>query len=78
MGVKANFVLSIPVLVIVGIGFALAVQLFLPQPAPLSEEKVSALVEEKTKICVVKEKVKEIIKGAVVALKPAVPGKGKK
>jgi len=78
MGVKANFVLSIPVLVILGIGFALAVQLFLPQPASLSEEKVSALVEEKTKICVVKEKVKEIIEGTVAALKPAVPGKGKK
>jgi len=78
MGVKTNFVLSIPVLVIVGIGFALVVQLFLPQPVPLSEEKVSALVEEKTKICVVKEKVKGIIEGAVAALKPAVPGKGKK
>lgn len=73
-----NFVLSIPVLVIVGIGFALAVQLFFPQPVPLSEEKVSALVEEKTKICVVEEKVKEIIEGTVAALKPAVPGKDKK
>lgn len=69
-----NFVLSTPVLVIVGIGFALAVQLFLPQPVPLSEEKISALVEEKTKICVVEEKVKEIIEGIVAALKPAVPG----
>jgi len=72
MGVRMNFVLSVVALVIAIVGCLLAVRLTL-QPAPLSEEKVSAVVEEKTKTFVTEEKVKEIVEGAVATLKPAAP-----
>ena len=72
MGVRMNFVVSVVALVIAVVGCLLAVRLTL-QPAPLSEEKVSAVVEEKTKTFVTEEKVKEIVEGAVATLKPAAP-----
>lgn len=72
MGVRMNFVVSVVALVIAIVGCLLAVRLTL-QPAPLSEEKVSAVVEEKTKAFVTEEKVKEIVEGAVATLKPAAP-----
>ena len=72
MGVRMNFVVSVVALVIAIVGCLLAVRLTL-QPAPLSEEKVSAIVEEKTKTFVTEEKVKEIVEGAVATLKPAAP-----
>ena len=72
MGVRMNFVVSIVALVIAIVGCLLAVRLTL-QPAPLSEEKVSAVVEEKTKTFVTEEKVKEIVEGAVATLKPTAP-----
>ena len=77
MGVKMNFVLSIVALVIAIVGCVLAVRLSFFQPAPLSEEKVTAMIEEKTKTYVTEEKVKEIVEGAIAALKPAVPEEGK-
>ena len=73
MGVKMNFVLSIVALVIAIVACVLAVQLFFFQTAPLSEEKVSAMIEEKTKTYVTEEKVKGIVEEAIAALKPAVP-----
>ncbi len=72
MGVRMNLVLSIVALVIAIIGCLLAVRLTL-QPAPLSEEKVSTVVEDKTKIFVTEEKVKEIVGAAVAGLKPVGP-----
>lgn len=72
MGVRMNFVVSVVALVIAIVGCLMAVRLTL-QPAPLSEEKVSAVVEEKTKTFVTEEKVKEIVEGAVATLKPAAP-----
>ncbi len=72
MGVRMNFVVSVVALVIAIVGCLLAVRLTL-QPAPLSEERVSAVVEEKTKTFVTEEKVKEIVEGAVATLKPAAP-----
>ncbi len=54
----------------------LVVRLSFSQPAPLSEEKVSALIEEKTKTYITEEKVKEIVEGAIAALKPAAPERG--
>jgi len=72
MGARMNFVLSIVALVIAVVGCLLAVRLTL-QPAPLSEEKVSAIVEEKTNTFVIEEKVKEIVEGAVATLKPTTP-----
>ncbi len=72
MGVRMNFVVSVVALVIAIVGCLLAVRLTL-QPAPLGEEKVSAVVEEKTKTFVTEEKVKEIVEGAVAPLKPAAP-----
>lgn len=42
----------------------LIVRLSFFQPAPLSEEKVSAMIEEKAK---------EIVEEVIAALKPAVP-----
>ena len=72
MGVRMNFVVSVVALVIAIVGCLLAVRLTL-QPAPLSEEKVSAVVEEKTKTFVTEEKVKEIVEGAVATLKPTAP-----
>lgn len=72
MGVRMNFVVSVVALVIAIVGCLLAVRLTL-QPAPLGEEKVSAVVEEKTKTFVTEEKVKEIVEGAVATLKPAAP-----
>lgn len=76
MGVKMNFVLPIVALVIAIVGCVLAVRLSFFQPAPLSEEKVSVMIEEKTKTYITEEKVKEIVEGAIAALKPAVPEEG--
>ena len=73
MGVKMNFVLPIVALVIAIVACVLAVRLSFLQPAPLTEEKVSALIEEKTKTYITEEKVKEIVEGAIAALKPTVP-----
>ncbi len=75
MGVKMNLTLSIVALVIAIVGCVLAVRLTL-QPAPLSEEKAAALIEEKTKTYVTEEKVKEIVEGAIAAPKPAAPEEG--
>ena len=76
MGVKLNFVLSIVALVIAIVGCVLAIRVSFFQPAPLSEEKVTALIEEKTKTYVTEEKVKEIVEGAIAVLKPAAPEEG--
>jgi 16S rRNA A1518/A1519 N6-dimethyltransferase RsmA/KsgA/DIM1 with predicted DNA glycosylase/AP lyase activity len=78
MGAKMNFVLSIVTLVIAIVGCVLAVRLSFFGPAPLSEDKVAAMIEEKTKTYVTEEKVKEIVEGAVTALIPAAPEEGKK
>ncbi|MEA1963775.1 MAG: YbhB/YbcL family Raf kinase inhibitor-like protein [Candidatus Aerophobetes bacterium] len=48
MGVKANFVLSMVALVVAIVGCVLAVRVSFFQPAPLSEKKVTAMIEEKT------------------------------
>ena len=77
MGVKMNFVLSIVALVIAIAGCVLAVRVSFFGPAPLTEEKAIVLIEEKTKIYITEEKVKEIVEGAVAALKPAAPEEGK-
>ncbi|MCK4419367.1 hypothetical protein KAV79_06135 [Candidatus Aerophobetes bacterium] len=77
MGVKMNFGLSIVALVIAIVGCVLAVRLTL-QPAPLSEEKAITLIDEKTKIYITEEKVKEIVEEAIAILKPAAPEEGKK
>ena len=76
MGVKMNFVLSIVALVIAIVGCVLAVRLSFFQPTPLSEEKVTAMIEEKTKAYITEEKVMEIVEGAIAALKPAAPEEG--
>jgi len=76
MGVKMNFALSIVALVIAIVGCILVVRLSFFQPAPLSEEKATALIEEKTKTYVTEEKVKEIVEEAIAALKPAAPEEG--
>jgi|GEM_PF-2866986 len=78
MGVKMNFVLPIVALVIAIVACVLAVRLSFFQPAPLSEEKVSVMIEEKTKTYITEEKVKEIVEGVIAALKPAAPGEGEK
>jgi len=78
MGVKMNFVLSIVALVIAIVGCVLAVRVSFLGLAPLSEEKVLALIEEKTKTYITEEKAKEIVEGAVAALKPAAPEEGEK
>jgi len=72
-----NFVFSIVALVIAIVGCVLALRLFFFQPTPLSKEKVTAMIEEKTKTYVTEDKVKEIVEGAIAALKPAVPEEGK-
>ncbi|MBA7492453.1 hypothetical protein ES702_03003 [subsurface metagenome] len=77
MGVKMNFVLSIVALVIAIVGCVLAVRVSFLGPAPLSEEKVLALIEEKTKTYVTEEKVKEIVEETIATLKPALPEEGK-
>ena len=66
-----NSILSITALVIAIVGCVLIIRASFFRPAPLSEEKVSAMIEEKTKTFVTKEKVKGIIKEAIAALKPA-------
>ena len=78
MGVKMNFVLPIVALVIAIVACVLAVRLSFFQPAPLSEEKVSVMIEEKTKTYITEEKVNEIVEGAIAALKPAVSEEGEK
>jgi len=78
MGVKMNFVLPIVALVIAIVACVLVVRLSFFQPAPLSEEKVSVMIEEKTKTYITEEKVKEIVEGAIAALKPAAPEEGEK
>jgi len=45
---------------------------------PLGGEKVLALIEEKTKTYATEEKVKEVVEGAIAALKLAVPEEGEK
>jgi hypothetical protein len=77
MAVKMNFVLSIVALVIAIVGCGLVVRLSFFQPAPLSEEKVTAMIEEKTKTYVTEDKVKEIVEGAIATLKAAAPEEGK-
>ncbi|MEA1964722.1 MAG: YbhB/YbcL family Raf kinase inhibitor-like protein, partial [Candidatus Aerophobetes bacterium] len=47
MGAKISFVISTVALVIAVVGCVLAVQLFFFQPAPLTEEKATVLIEEK-------------------------------
>jgi len=78
VGVKMNFVLSIVALVIAIVGCVLAVRLSFFGPAPLTEEKALALIEEKTKTYITEEKVKEIVEGAITTLKPALPEEGEK
>ncbi len=75
MGVKINGVLSIVALAVAIVGCVLAARFTFFQAAHLSEENVSALIEEKTKTYVTEEKVKKIVKGATAALEPAVPEK---
>ena len=75
-GVKMNFVLSLVALVIAVVACVLAVQLVFFQPAPLSEKRISAMVEEKTKTYITEERAREIVEGAIAVLKPAVPGEG--
>jgi len=71
MGVKTNFILSIVALVIAIVGCTLAIRLSFFQPTPLSEEKVAAIIEEKTKTYITEERVKEIVEEAITALKTA-------
>lgn len=77
MGMRTNFVLSIIALVIAIVGCALVVWMFFFQPAPLTEERAAALVEEKTKAYVTEEKVKKIVEEAVAGLKLAPAEEGK-
>lgn len=75
MGVKINFVFSIVALAVAIVGCVLAARLTFFQPAHLSEENVTALIEEETKTYVTEEKVKKIVEGVMTALKPTVPEK---
>ena len=61
MGVKMNFVLSIVALVVAIVGCVLAIRLSFFQPAPLSEEKVAAMIETSIENRVTEERVLEII-----------------
>lgn len=77
MGAKMNFGLSIAALVIAIVGCLLAVRLSFFKLVPVNEEKVTAMIEEKTKTYVTEEKVKEIVEGTIAALMPAAPKEGK-
>jgi len=72
MGVKTNFVLSIAALVIAIVGCVLVVRLFFPESPPLSEERVSVLIEEKTRTYITEEKIKEIFEQLMGKLKETV------
>jgi len=67
MGVKIIFVISIIALVVAIVGCVLAVWLFFFQPAPLSEEKVSAIIEKK--IDKLSSQIKTLQKGEIEHLK---------
>jgi len=56
-----NFVLSIVALVIAIVGCVVAVRLLFFQPLPLGEEKISAMIEEKTKGYITEGKATEIV-----------------
>ena len=73
MGVKMNFVFSIVALVIAIVGCALAVRVSFFQPAPLSEEKVTAMIETSIENRVTEERVLEIIKEKIAEVKPVAP-----
>lgn len=77
IGTRANFVISIVALIIAVVGCTLAVWMFFFQPAPLTQEKATALIEEKTKPYLTEEKVKKIVEEAVAGLKPAAAEEGK-
>lgn len=62
MGIRLNFLLSIVALVIAIVGCVIAVRLLFFQPPPLGEEKISAMIEEKTKDYITKDKTTEIVK----------------
>ena len=73
MGVKMNFVLSIVALVIAIVGCVLAVRLSFFQPAALTEEKVTAIIETSIENRVTEERVLEIIKEKIAEIMPAAP-----
>ena len=68
-----NFVFSIVALVIAIVGCALAVRVSFFQPAPLSEEKVTAMIETSIENRVTEERVLEIIKEKIAEVKPVAP-----
>lgn len=73
MEVKMNFVLSVVALVIAIVGCVLAVRLSFFQPAPLTEEKVTAMIETSIENRVTEERVLEIIKEKIPEITPVVP-----
>jgi hypothetical protein len=73
MAVKMNFVLSIVALVIAIVGCVLAVRLSFFQPTPLSEEKVTAMIETSMENKVTEERVLEIIKERIAEITPVAP-----
>ncbi len=73
MKVKTNFVLPIVAVVIAIVGCILAIRVSFFQPAPVSEERLSAMIEEKTRTYVTEESVKKIVEEAIAALKPSAP-----
>lgn len=74
MGVRTSSVLSVIALIIAIVGCFFAVRIYFFQPAPLSEEKVSAVIEEKTKDFVTEEEIKKMIDEAIASLKPVEKG----
>ena len=75
MGMKTNFALSIIALVIAVIGCAVAVRLFSTQPTSLTEDRISALIEEKTKPYITEDEVKKIIEERVGRLEESISEK---
>lgn len=73
MEIKMNFVLSVVALVIAIVGCVLALRLSLFQPAPLTEEKVTAMIETSIENRVTEERVLEIIKEKIAEITPVVP-----
>lgn len=73
MEIKMNFVLSVVALVIAIVGCVLALRLSLFQPAPLTEEKVTAMIETSIENRVTEERVLEIIKEKIPEITPVVP-----